>query len=397
MEVKERIVTARVNLLLNHPFLGTLALYLRVVDGSSTGCPTMGTDGRRLYYNKEFVEKLTDAELCGVVAHEIGHIIYQHVLEWRRASTNEFPEIFTMAQEYVVNEMVVNMFRLKLPGTPFLDSDYFGMYTEQVYEELLKKLKPRKMSKEELADMLKKGMVDEHGLGQPEGGKGADGKKRTTGAGLEKELDQLARDIKIQIGQAANVARTRGKLPGGLERLIGDILEPKISWREALAEYLSGMARDDYSWKVPNRRHIYRGVVLPSLRSESIEIAVAIDTSGSINKDDLTAFWIEVVGIMNAFQSYTLHLMGCDSAVHSYQVVEPWDEVDLDALLKGGGGTALSPVFQKLEDEGIVPRVLVYLTDGYSDYGEEPQYPVLHVIRGRFTGAPYGREVHMED
>lgn len=397
MKAKERITIARVQLLLNHPFLGTLALYLRVVDGSSTGCPTMGTDGRNLYYNEEFVEKLTNLELLGVIAHEIGHIIYQHVLEWRRASTKEFPILFTMAEEYVVNEMVVRMFRLTLPGEPFLDSDYYDMYTEQVYQELLKKFKPQKLSMEELTNMLKKGMVDEHGLGQPCGGKDADGKERKTLSELKKEHDQLAKDLKLQIARAANAAKMKGKLPAGLERLIDEVLEPKIPWRVVLAEYLSGISRDDYSWKVPNRRHVHRGVVLPSLKSESIEIAVAIDTSGSINKDDLTAFWSEVVGIMNAFQSYTLHLMGCDSDVHSYQVVRPWDEVDLNALLKGGGGTALPPVFQKLEDESITPRVLVYLTDGHSDYGEEPPYPVLHVIRGGFTGAPYGREVRMED
>ena len=124
---------------------------------------------------------------------------------------------------------------------------------------------------------------------------------------------------------------------------------------------------------------------------------MVIDTSGSIGQEELTAFWGEVRGIMGAFTSYTLHLMGCDADVHSYQVVGPWDEIDINALLKGGGGTALSPAFERLEDEGITPRALVYLTDGYSDYGEEPPYPVLHVIKGNFTGVPYGREVHIDD
>ncbi len=406
MKVEDRIAKARIGLLLNHPFLGTLALNLRVKDGDSIGCQTMGTDGRSLFYNREFVKKLTDDELVGVIAHELGHVIYQHVLEWRRASTKEYPEIFTMAQEYVVNDMVMNMFGLKLPGKPFLDKDYFGMYTEQVYCELLKKLKPQKS--QSYAAMVERGMVDQHGLGQPgagEGEGGEDGKgggkgitpsEHGTTPNLAKELDQLSKDIKLQIAQAANAARMRGKLPAGLERIIDDVLETKIPWRAMLAEFLCGTAHDDFSWKVPNRRHLYRGVILPALRSESIELAICIDTSGSIDKETLSDFWGEIRAIMAAFPSYKLHLMGCDAQVHSYQAVAPWDEVDIDSLLKGGGGTSLVPALLKIEEEGLTPRALLYLTDGYSEFGDEPPYPVLHVIKGGFEDVPWGRVVHLD-
>jgi len=379
------------------PFLGTLALGLRVREGAGVGCKTMATDGRNLFYNQEFVESMTDEERLGVLAHEIGHVIYSHVLEWRRPSTKEFPEIFTMAQEYVVNDMVVNMFGLTLPGKPYYDKAYSGMYTEQVYRKLIKKLKPQK-SKSFAAELGER-MVDQHGLGAP--GQGEEGKEGEEGSGVgsiwasDKEIEQLAKEIRLKVAQAANTARMKGSLPGGLEALIGEVLEPQVPWMQLLGQFITSITRDDFSWKTPNRRHLHQGVVLPSLHSEKIELAVAIDTSGSISKSDLADFMAELKGIMAACPSYTLHLFACDCDIHNYQELTPWDEIDIAGLLRGGGGTSFEPVLRKIEEEELQIAALIYLTDGYGDFGEEPPYPVLWCIKGGFTGVPYGHEVHL--
>jgi predicted metal-dependent peptidase len=385
MNAEQRISRARIQLLWINPFLGTLALYLKVRKDPGLVCmnghPTMGTDGKTLAYNPKFVDSLPfkettnagvdDGKLIGVVAHEIMHCVYQHVLEWR-GTNGRVEELWTMAMEYVVNEAVTEMFRLPLPGQPFLDKKYYGMYTEQVYAELLKTHKV--INIKSLQDLLKKGMIDKHIPGL-----------------TAKEKEGLVKDLKLNIARAASVAKMRGKLPSGLERIIGDILEPKIPWRQVLAEFIVSMGRDDYSWRQPNKRHLHRGIILPSLHSETVEIAVAIDTSGSIGQKELTEFWSEIKGIMGAFPSYKIYLMACDADIHSYQVLEPWDDVDVEGLTKGGGGTDFRPVFKKVEEEDIRPQALVYLTDTYGAFPDEPPpYPVLWVVTG--TGeVPWGR------
>lgn len=425
LSAKDLITKTRIQLLLGKdykslnekqkywPFLGTLAINLQIKDGTSIGCKTWGTDGRFLYYNPEFTESLSPEERLGVMAHELGHLIYQHVLEWRRPSTKEFPEIFTMAQEFVVNDMVVNMFGLRLPGKPFdvktiergstekgyyYDPAFSGMYTEQVYYELLKRLKPQKLSFE-----VAEGMVDQHGLGAPGEGQQGEGQpdgeqgRDASGWGSEQDIEKLSKEIKLKVAQAATTARMRGILPAGMECILGELLEPKIPWRQVLAEFLCGTAHDDYSWKVPNRRHLYRGVVLPALRSESIEIALIFDTSGSISTEDLTEAYSEARGIMNAFGSYTLHLMGCDAAVQSYQIAGPHDEPDLKELFKGRGGTSFAPPIQKLQKENVNPRAVVYFTaDACGDFPEEPDFPVLWVVKEGAMEVPFGRTVRLD-
>lgn len=401
LNAEKRIIRSKIKFLLGDkqdkakswPFLGTLALGLRVKE-DSTGCPTMGTDGRNLFYNRGFVESITEDELLGVLAHEIGHMLYQHVLEWRRPSTKEFPEIFTMAQEYVVNDMVINMFGLKLPGQPFYDQAYSGMYTEQVYLKLLKKLKPKKS--QSFVNILKKGMVDQHGLGAPQNEQGTKKEDQNSATwGSKEELEKLAKEIRIRVAQAAQVVRMKGNLPGGIEALIGEVLEPQMPWAQLLGQFITLITRDDFSWKMPNRRHLHRGIVLPSLRSEKIELAVAIDTSGSISKFDLADFMAELKGIMAACPSYTLHLFACGCDIHNYQELTSWDEIDIVGLLRGGGGTSFEPVLRKIEEEELQITALIYLTDGYGDFGEEPPYPVLWCIKDGFTGVPYGQEVHL--
>ena len=406
-DIQDRIDRAKVQLLMHHPFLGVIILGLQWIE--SKRVPTMGVTHSKLYWNPDFVETIDDEVLKGVLAHEVMHIVFQHVLEWRQFSGKVEP-YWTEAQEYVVNDAVKNMFNLPLPEGVFYDDKFKNMYTEEVYAILLKDDPKGERKQDQRMVMVISGdgegegggdggEGDEDGQGQPQ--KSAKGKMVDThviedGEPISaEEAQDISDKIKMTVSQAGSAAKAEGKMPAGLERIIGDLLNPQMPWRHLLAEFVMGFARDDFTMRRPNRNYLYRGMVMPSLRSEALEIAVAIDTSGSIQMSELTTFWSEIMGIMDVFPSYKIHLMGCDASVHSYQVADQTSDVDIAELMTGGGGTAFSPCFEKMEEEGIQPQAMVYLTDGYGSFSfPEPEYPVLWIMTPNHTdedNVPFGK------
>jgi predicted metal-dependent peptidase len=411
-DVQDKIDRAKIQLLMHEPFIGILLLSLQWIETKRV--PTMGVTHSKLYWNPDFVESIGDEELKGVLAHETSHLMFQHVLDWRKFSGKVEP-YWTEAMEYVCNDAVKNMFNLPLPGTDYFYSDeYKNMFTEEVYAKLLKDDPSGKRKQDQKIVMVMSGAdgsgsgdSDEEGEGQGQG-QGEDGKENPTqgkmvdthviedGEPISAEEEQDISDrIKMTVSQAGSAAKAEGKMPAGLERIIGDLLNPQMPWRHLLAEFVMGFARDDFTMRRPNRNYLYHGMVMPSLRSEALEVAVAIDTSGSIGIDELTTFWSEIMGIMEVFPSYKIHLMGCDASVHSYQVADQTSEVDIEALMTGGGGTAFYPCFQKMEEEGIQPQAMIYLTDGYGSFSfPEPEYAVLWIMTPNHINedqVPFGR------
>ena len=351
--------------------------------------------------------------LMAALAHETMHVVYQHVLEWRQFSGKLEP-YWTEAQEYVVNDSVKNMFGLTLGEGWFYSDEYKNMFTEEVYAKLLRDdpSENRKQDQKMVVVMSGDGEGEGEGEGEGSGGEGdEDGQGQTQGTSKGKMVDthviesgepisaeeeqEISDKIKMNVSQASSAAKAEGKMPAGLERIIGDLLNPQMPWRHLLAEFVMGFARDDFTMRRPNRNYLYRGMVMPSLRSEALEIAVAIDTSGSIQMSELTTFWSEIMGIMDVFPSYKIHLMGCDASVHSYQVADQTSDVDIEELMTGGGGTAFSPVLDKLEEEGVQPQALVYLTDGYGSFNfPEPEYPILWILTPQHIdeeSVPFGK------
>jgi predicted metal-dependent peptidase len=427
--VENKISRAKVQIMFNHMFLSCLVARLEWVEDESVkvmGAPTMCVSVKQLRYHPEFVEKTGHDELMGVVAHELLHVIFQHVLEWRNPKGKIVP-IWTMAQEHVVNDAVINMFGLSLPDGIIYDEEAKGMYTEEAYQFFLKKFPQINDSHSKIFEMMLAGGGEDEGdegegsskVGSGEGDKEEDGEGESPGGDIESLLEDIASKvmdshkssegpmteeeetilkgrIKDMVTEAATAAKMAGKMPAGLERLVGEIIDPKIPWQHHLANLTSGWARDDYSYRRPSRKYIYQGIVMPSLRSELLEVAIGIDTSGSIGKDEMTEFISEILGIMNAFQSYRLHVFGCDHAVHGYEIIEPGQSYDLTDVLSGGGGTSFVPVLKRIEEEGLNPEALIYFTDCYGDFGTAPNYSVLWLIKGSFTGVPYGKEIHMD-
>jgi predicted metal-dependent peptidase len=200
------------------------------------------------------------------------------------------------------------------------------------------------------------------------------------------------------LAAAAQRAREAGKLSGQFARLIESALAAQVSWRMLLAQYLSQTARDDYTWQRPSRRTQGKSgdVILPSLRSHSGDIHVAVDVSGSVTDKDLAEFLAE----LNALKSATpvrITLYACDSelAPGAPWLFEPWDELRLPKQFAGGGGTSFVPVFDWIAHYGLQPDALIYFTDAEGEFPKTaPNYPVVWLVKGK-QPVPWGRRIQL--
>ncbi|MCK4694951.1 MAG: hypothetical protein KAT74_04270, partial [Candidatus Cloacimonetes bacterium] len=191
------------------------------------------------------------------------------------------------------------------------------------------------------------------------------------------------------------VAKAQGKLPAGLERMIQEALQPKLPWREILARFITENARNDYTWKQPNKRYLYADMYLPSLNTPTLgSIVIIVDTSGSISQKELDIFASELHSILSTYPGTEIKVIYVDAKVAGVGTLNIYD---FKLQAKGGGGTDFKPGFEYIEKEGLMPACVIYFTDGYCDsFPDSPDYPVLWILTGKagFT-PPFGEVIHM--
>ena len=381
-QARERLITARVGMLIRNPFFGNLATRLTLINADDW-CSTAATDGRRFYYNSRFINMLRPKEVEFLVAHEVLHVVYDHM---GRLGSRD-PQIFNIANDYAVNADLkrhgVGEFIKTVPC--LYESKYDGKSSEEIYDDLMKNVK--KVSMEELIDML----LDEHleedegnGSGEDEEGEGGNKKgKRPKLSAAERE--EIRQEIKQAVINAANTAEA-GSLPLGVQRLIKDMTNPVMPWRELLQSNLTSAIKTDFSWVRPSRRGWHMDAVMPGMTpGEEIDVDVFIDMSGSISNKQAKAFLSEVAGMMEAFDGYRINIACFDTEVYNPRTYtsENLDTVD-EYELAGGGGTDFTCIFTHLLNEGRVPARLVVFTDGYpcGSWGTENYCDTTWIIHG---------------
>jgi predicted metal-dependent peptidase len=266
-ETLKRIQRARTILLIDQPFFGVLALQLEIIE--STINDTAWTDGKRLGFNPAFVAKLSQDELIGVVAHEVMHPACGH--PWREGGREH--KRWNAAADYAINPIIKGA-GLKLPAGCLDDPQYHGKSAEWIYD----RLPPSQES-------------DGCGIGETKPGDGEPGEGDTPVT--EADWQQLAK-------QAMQAAKIQGKLPANMARELERATKPIVDWRTLLRKYLQQITTADYTWTRPNKRYLSHGIILPSLRSLACgKIAIAVDTSGSIDQVTLAQFAGEMQSIID--------------------------------------------------------------------------------------------------
>ena len=176
-----------------------------------------------------------------------------------------------------------------------------------------------------------------------------------------------------------------------------DEINGKTNRIQLLRRYLSLCTGGEARWLPPARRFVWQGQYLPSHREPKLEIAVAVDTSGSIDEDDFKQFFTEIVNTVNGFSDYKLTLIQCDSTiqlVQEYSKHRPFNK-NQPIELKGGGGTDFTPVFEYIKEKNMTPKVLLYYTDGCGDFPKnKPEYPVIWLLT-KDADVPWGKKIKL--
>jgi len=405
-EVFERIIVARVGLLLRHPFFGNMATRLRIL-AADDWCPTAAVDGRNLYFNTQFFNKMNNKEIEFVIAHEILHCVFDHL--GRRDGRD--PKLYNIAADYIVNNLLV---RDRIGEKPsfidcFQDFKYDGWTSEEVYDDIYEQAKQNgKEFLEQLGEMLDEHLDAENDSeGTSDAGESKDSKGNNVSKNKPKyskeEMKKIKDEIKESMISAAQAAGA-GNTPKEVARMIKDLTEPKMNWREILRQQIQSTIRNDYTFSRPSRKGWHTGAVLPGMNfDETIDLCVAIDMSGSISNKQGQDFLGEVKGIMDEYKDYKIKIWCFDTAVYNEDDFSADDGRELtDYEVIGGGGTDFDANWRYMKEQDIQPKKFLMFTDGYpfGSWGDEDYCDTVFVIHSNHDKnleAPFGMTAHYEE
>ena len=388
-KTRKRFVRARITLLNHQPFFGQIALNTPTIFTDSI--ETMGVDGVSLYVNPKFVEEKSQAELCGVIAHECLHVALLHPTRRGQRDAKKW----NIATDHAVNLELLKAigsaddYLMELPSDCLADPQYDGMSADAIYNRL----------PDDKGDDGKD--PGDQPRDQP-GNEPGDSPGDTGGCGevfdapADVSVEEIEAEIKQKVVQAAHSARAQGKLPGNLASMIDDLLKPAIDWKSKLREHFERVFPSDYSWMRPNRRYVHQGLYLPGVEKDGTgHIVVGVDTSSSVSDDEIKQFVGEINSICEDVVPEKVTVIYCHTDVWA---VDEFDaDEDFTVRARRGGGTEFVPVFEEVEKRGIQPKALIYLTDlGCHDYPTAPSYPVIWGATDRYTTPPFGEVIDVK-
>jgi len=395
---RERVITARISLLIRHSFFGNLATRLKLINADSW-CATAATDGLNLYYNSRFIMMLRQKEVEFLVGHEVLHVVYDHM---GRRGTRD-PQIWNIADDYAVNaDLKRHKIGEFITTVPCLyEAKYDGKASEEIYDDLMKNAKQINL------DDLISQMIDDHLDGDGDGEDGEDGEDGDKpGKGKrpkmsQEERDRVRQEIKQAIINAAQGAEA-GSIPKGVERMIKTLTDPVMPWRELIQTNLTSSIRTDFTWMRPSRKGWHMDAIMPGMTpGEEIDVVVAIDMSGSISNKQAQAFLGETGGMMDSFDGFKVHVFCFDTEIYNPQdfTSDNMDSIDTYEPA-GGGGTDFDAIFTYLKEVGNTPKRLICFTDGYpcGSWGDEDYCDTTWIIHGsKDIKPPFGSWAYYDE
>ncbi|HHD74366.1 MAG TPA: hypothetical protein ENL00_00880 [Nitratifractor sp.] len=368
MTTHEKLTKAKSQLTNKYPYFGMLASRLK--HESNSEIRFYASNGSRFIYNPDFIEQCSLDELFFILTNSVMH----HILAHQQRKLKRRGGLWQLATDYAINAMLKRN-GLTIPKGANYDKAFKNMYAEEIYEELKKRNyteevdsfdqePPTNQTQEKPFSLLNRKNLSEK----------------------EEQEWEYAATISKELAMKKSV------MPLGFERFAKKIKSKNIDWRFELYNAINRHMRNNYSFMPPNKKHIYRGIALPSLSSDTLSLVVAIDTSGSINDELLGAFIDEFKSIMNNFPTIIIELIIADAKVHAHHTFRSGDKMNFS--LKGGGGTDYRPVFEYISARLPMSSMLLYFTDGEGIYPKiTPSYEVLWALSQKRAKIPFGRSI----
>jgi predicted metal-dependent peptidase len=404
----KRFIEMRTAMLLHTPFFASLLFDVMTTKVGKfkvggTAVDTAGTNGSTIWFDEDYLAGLELPEAVFLCCHEIAHAMWMHMERGRKWFDLGFDGLpfdcgtYNIAADYVINDMLVKSRIGRMPKGGLLDKRFTGdMLVEDVYRELMKNQQKSR-----------------GGGGQPPPGSGKDpdgndGIPSNDGVNGKTPMDThiyapakaSPAEMKRAIATAVHQAQSMGKMPAELERWVTETLTPQVDWKERLRLLVTRAAgRESTTWSTPHRRRLVtQKVYLPSYTGFGAgEIVCVTDTSGSMGEKEFDASWAEFSDIIMNCRPERVWLMACDARVHNVHELPSYTDIyQSRPEMRGGGGTSFVPAFEKVEELGIDPVLMVYFTDGYGTFPDEPpKYPVIWVMTENVE-PPFGETVKVE-
>jgi predicted metal-dependent peptidase len=347
----------------NSAFICTVCFSLKIE--WSDRVSTAATDGKRIIFNIGFWMALTPAEQLFLLLHETWHVCFMHMLRLK----GRIHRVWNMAADYVINLMLVKA-GYQMPSMGLLDYKYDGMNAEQVYELLIQEPEDKPEYEMDLEES----------------------------DATAQDAQQEVQDILVRASMQSKMNDAPGTIPGDIELFIKNMLHPKLPAKQILAKYLQNINKSDYSMRRPNKRY-FPSYHLPTLHStgQLIDIAIAVDISGSVSDNDFAQFISETHNIVKVLKPKSIQVLHFNTQVVAVNKVKNIRDL-LNIKFSGRGGTAIEPVMQWVKEN--TPKVILIFTDGEFRF-HQPNKPrnteVVWLIHDNNNfSAPFGKVIHYQ-
>jgi predicted metal-dependent peptidase len=364
MSLEHKISQAKAKLLVDYPLFGTIASKLEFVKNDDI--QSFKSNGIKLEYNSDFLDRLTSAEMEFVFANGAMHASLAH--ETRKNGRSGW--LWQMATDYAINDMLVEN-NLVRPNEAHYSKRFSGLYAEEIYAELQEDILRDELEYEadDIDDVQNQNSSEEQ-------------------IQEEQLYDEFAKAVfeeEIKNGEA----------PSSIERFFKITCNGKINWRDELKAALERFHKDDYTLLPPSKKFLHMNLYIPSSVSQRFNLVVAIDTSGSVDEKLLGEFLKELNFLTNTISNYQIELLLCDDKILVHKTFYSGDILEVE--IKGGGATDFRPVFEFVERELEDVKLLIYFSDLEGIFAkEEPNYAVKWVSP-KEADVPFGEVIVLRD
>ena len=361
--------------------------------------PTMATDGIKIYYTDEWIEKCSEDELVFSIVHEFFHIIFKHPHFVKTMNLHQ--EASNIAQDVVINA-ILQKDSIGSAPSGVITADYNGSVTLNVNGTKIKIDDAHEKSFLEVYKLLPK-------IPPPKGGSGS-GKDPYGNYKIKQDGEavtgkdniipkELTEDEEASVDEETNNIEASAKSKGvgtSFARAIGELTKGVVPWKNYIRPVIDRATAGFPTYSNPSRRNTSSNIIKPSIKRLGVHVTVAVDTSGSIGKKTLSYFLGEIQNILDTYPmgSVTAHVLYHTDEV--YATIENCKNMKEMLTTIRSGGTSHVDVFEKAEE--LNSKVLICLTDGYTDYPESTKVndTIIVCIEKGGTVPPFARRIDVD-
>ena len=352
INIQDQVARTTKTLIFTEPFYG---LFLIGINKTySEQIPTAGVSkhgiGMQLTINPEFYNGLSEDHRYGLIKHELLHIAFGHLLLRDLYSDHK---LFNIAADLEINQYILES---RLPTGGLLLSSFPELNL------------PKKAGTKKYYELLEQAQEDGSCPSLAALMNTMDGESEYCHSTWndfddlsEPDKKLLQKQVEHQLKESAEqTVKKCGNIPGEMSDIIHKLTHiepPKFDWKQYLRRFM-GNSSVVYTKKL-RRKYNKRYAANPGLKIKfKNHILVGVDTSGSVNNDELKEFFSELTHMHKTGHKITV--AQCDTSLNSVKEFKP----KKDWEIHGRGGTSFQPVIDHYNENKGAYTALIYLTDG---------------------------------